>query len=213
MPEERIQNVGQDAQKRRITLLSNVNMSSVSRRLSREAQVHQPSGYGNELGAMMNPESDYNQFDPEITFLIMDLAELAEHTFEKDAVEACVEQWYATFAEAVRPNRIYYVSDVYLWSPELEATDLLTDRVALEHLWTERLADLCEKFPNVRKFPYRRMIAQLGEENAFSVKMWYMGKILLSNEADPALCADGVPHAEKGAGAGSRQYALGRTCR
>ena len=187
MPEKRMQNVGTDEQKRRITLLSNVNMSSVSRRLSREAQVHQPSGYGNELGSMMNPDSDYNRFDPEITFVIMDLAELIEHEFEQEAAEAHVERWYATFAEAVRPDRIYYVSDVYLWSPELEAADLLTDRVALERLWTKRLADLCEKFPNVRKFPYRRMIAQLGEESAFSLKMWYMGKILLSNEAQKHL--------------------------
>ncbi|MBR1852491.1 MAG: HAD-IIIC family phosphatase [Lachnospiraceae bacterium] len=174
-------------EKRRITLLSNVNMSSVSRRLSREAEVHQPSGYGNELGAMMNPNSDYNQFDPEITFLIIDLAELVEHEFEKDVVEAHVEQWYATLAEALRPERIYYVSDVCLFSPELEAADLLTDRVTLENLWMDRLDTLCEKFANVRKFPYRRMIEQLGEENAFSMKMWYMGKILLSNEAQKRL--------------------------
>lgn len=173
--------------RRRITLLSNVNMSSVSRRLSREAEVHQPSGYGNELGAMMNPNSDYNQFEPEITFLVMDLAELTEHELEKEAVEAHVEQWYATFAEAMRPDRIYYVSDVYLYSPELEAADLLVDRVALENLWMDRLDTLCEQFPNVRKFPYRRMIEQLGEENAFSMKMWYMGKILLSNEAQKRL--------------------------
>ena len=95
------------AKKRRITLLSNVNMSSVSRRLSREADVHQPSGYGNELGAMMNPNSDYNQFDPEITFVVMDLAELAEHEFDRTAVEERVEQWYAGFAESLRPERIY----------------------------------------------------------------------------------------------------------
>lgn len=174
-------------EKKRITLLSNINMSSVSRRLSREAQVHQPSGYGNELGAMMNPASDYNQFDPQITFVLMDLAELAEHVFDKETVEARIDQWYASFAGALRPERIYYVGDVYLYAPELEAAGLLIDKGMLEGIWTDRLDTLCEQFQNVRKFPYRRMIERLGEENAFSLKMWYMGKILLGSEAQKRL--------------------------
>ena len=62
----------------RLAVLSNVNMNMVIRMLQKQAEVYDAEGYGNELGALLNPASSYHAFQPDITFLIMDLAELLE---------------------------------------------------------------------------------------------------------------------------------------
>ena len=66
----------------RLAVLSNVNMNMVIRMLQKNAQVYEAEGYGNELGTLLNPQSSYHAYHAEITFLIMDLAELLEHDRE-----------------------------------------------------------------------------------------------------------------------------------
>ncbi|MCM1100298.1 MAG: HAD-IIIC family phosphatase [Clostridium sp.] len=172
----------------RIALLSNVNMNAVIRALGREMEIYEAEGYGNELGLLMNPGSSYHAFDPDITFVVTDLMELLDHRTDEKTAETLIENWFASFESALRARGVYYVNDAWLWGPESEA-DALTDRSSIERIWDDRLHRLCKTHANVRILPYHRMIAKLGEENAFSLKMWYMGRILLSGEAGKRLAA------------------------
>lgn len=178
-----------DIKEKRIALLSNINVNPLLRILQGEVALGPMEGYGNELGIMMNPASAYNQFAPEITFLIMDLMELTEHELTDVSVKNHVENWFSGFENAMQGDRIYYISDAYLWGPEQETADMAVDRGELEGIWKNNLKALCGKHENVRILPYHRMLTVLGEENAFSLKMWYMGKILLSGEAQKRLAA------------------------
>ena len=175
-------------EKQRIALLSNVNMNFVIRMLQKDCEVYQPEGYGNELGLLMNPESSYHKFRPDITFLVMDLAEVTGHESEPAAAKNLIDGWFADLEGAVGETGIFYLSDAYLWCAELDAVYESGRKQALEQLWQERLETFAKTHGNVRIFPYRRMLERLGEENAFSWKMWYMGKILLSSEAQKRLC-------------------------
>lgn len=168
---------------KKIAVLSNVNMSPVFRTLQGEVTLCPAEGYGNELGTMMNPTSGYNVFEPELTFLVMDLMELIQHDLAETAVKQYVEKWFADLAGTLRGNRIYYISDAYLWGSELVVAERLIPRTQIEQIWNENLQAFCKKYSNVRILPYHQMLTELGEENAFSLKMWYMGKILLSGEA------------------------------
>ena len=178
-----------DIKEKRIALLSNINVNPLLRILQGEVALGPMEGYGNELGIMMNPASAYNQFAPEITFLIMDLMELTEHELTDVSVKNHVENWFSGFENAMQGDRIYYISDAYLWGPEQETADMAVDRGELEGIWKNNLKALCGEHENVRILPYHRMLTVLGEENAFSLKMWYMGKILLSGEAQKRLAA------------------------
>lgn len=172
----------------RIALLSNVNMNFVIRMLQKEAQVYEPEGYGNELGILMNPRSDYHAFAPQITFFVMDLMELICHELEPKAAGKRINEWFGSFAEALDSQCIYYISDACLWGVELSVVADSGRKQCLEQLWQKSLEQLCREHPNVRILPYRALLCELGEENAFSLKMWYMGRILLSNEAQKRLC-------------------------
>lgn len=172
----------------KLALLSNINMDFVIRLLKKQAEVWQGEGYGNELGLLINPDSSYHAFGADITFLVIDLMELLEHDLEPETAGARMDRWFGDVKTVLRNEKIYYISDTYLWGPEVSALADAGRKAALEHLWQERLEKLCREKKNVRIFPYRNLIELLGEENAFSAKMWYMGKILLGNEAQKRLC-------------------------
>ena len=172
---------------RRIALLSNVNMNAVIRSLKGEVQVYEAEGYGNELGVLLNPASSYHAFAPEITFLVLDLLELVEHELQGQESGARMDGWLEGFENAMEKSSVYYISDAYLWGVELDAAEALTGRTELEALWNGKLQKLCGRHSNVRILPYHHMISMLGEENAFSTKMWYMGKMPLSGEAGKRL--------------------------
>lgn len=182
---------------RRIAVLSNVNMNFVIRMLKdvkvesgsaggEEVVVYEAEGYGNELGLMLDRGSSYHAFGADITFLVMDLMEVLEHDLGEDG--ARVERWFSMLEGCLLPDKLYYVSDAYLWGPEMEVVYDPGRKMRLESLWQKRLEELCANHPNVRLLPYRRMIEGLGEENAFSLKMWYMGGILHTAEAQKRLC-------------------------
>ena len=174
----------------RIALLSNVNMSFVLRLLRREFEIYETEGYGNELGLMVDPSSSYHLFAPEMTFLIIDLMELLGHdtALYAKGENPHMEEWFAMLEGTLKPETVYYVSDAWLWGPESGVTDAV-ERQRLESEWLDMLLALMRRHHNVRLFPYRSLIGALGEENSFSLKTWYMGKILHTNELQKRLGA------------------------
>lgn len=178
-----------NVQNRRIALLSNVNMNAVIRILRQDVQVYETEGYGNELGILKNPASSYHAFRPEVTFLVLDLMELLGHETEQSSAKTSIKNWFSGLETALAKDCIYYISDACLWGVELEVAGAGSDLFRLEALWDDALHELCGRHANVRILPYHRLITKLGEENAFSAKMWYMGRILLSGEAGKRLAA------------------------
>lgn len=215
---------------KRIAILSNVNMSYVIRLLKKEYQVWDGEGYGNELGLLMNRQSSYHAFGPEITFLIMDLMEALGHELDltdvreegatpeaatgteagereeirgegvpggpaPDGLGQCVRlprlrDWFAQMDSCILPGRLYYLSDAWLWGPERDVLPEATLAQRLEEQWMQGLIWLQRRHENVRIFPYRRIIGSLGEENSFSLKTWYLGRILHTNEAQKRLAEE-----------------------
>lgn len=171
----------------KLAVLSNVNMNMVIRMLQKQAQVYESEGYGNELGVLLNPSSSYHAFQADITFFLMDLAELLEHDFEPESAEEKIAGWFGTLDTSLPEKGIYYISDAYLWAVELSVLADPERKQQLESLWSAALGKLKEKHANVRIFPYRSIIEQLGADKAFSQKMWYMGKVLLGMEAQSLL--------------------------
>ncbi len=182
---DRTEQIGAGA---KLALLSNVNMDFVIRLLRKQAEVWQGEGYGNELGTLMNPGSSYHAFDPEITFLVMDLMELLGHDLEPETAGGKIDRWFQTAEAAMDEGKLYYISDTYLWGMELSVLADAGRKAALEYLWQKRLEEACAARKNVRILPFRQLVEELGADNAFSMKMWYMGKIPLGNEAQKRLC-------------------------
>lgn len=166
----------------KIALLSNVNMDPVNRQLNNilNVKVYESYGYGNELEVLLNRKSPFYDFNPELTFVIIDVMELIQHDLDIINAKKKIKQWFALFENAINENNIYYLSDAYLYGLEMELVWDKDIKRRIENIWCDNLLSLVERNFNVRVFHYSRMIQKIGEENAFSIKMWYMGKILHS---------------------------------
>ncbi len=183
---------------KKIAVLSNVNMNYVIRLLKKDHQVYEAEGYGNELGILMNEQSSYHAFAPEITFLLMDLMELLGHELYLPKVredQLCIDaprlhDWFEQMERCILPGRLYYLSDAWLWGPEIGALPESSLRQQLEEQWLRGLVWLRQRHENVRIFPYRQIIGGLGEENSFSLKTWYLGKILHTVDAQKRLAEE-----------------------
>ncbi len=172
--------------KPKIAVLSNINFNFIVRMLKSNYEIYDAEGYGNELGLLLDRNSSYHAFAPDITFLIMDLMEILDHDVSLDTER--IDRWFDMVEGALTGNGIYLIGDAYLWGPELEVVHDKDRKRKLETMWQERLNTLCEKYTNVQIFPYGHLIEKMGEENAFSLKIWYMGKILHTNEAQKRIC-------------------------
>lgn len=173
---------------RKLALLSNVNMDFVIRLLQKHSRIWAGEGYGNELGQLMDPDSAFHAYGAELIFLVMDLMELLGHDLSVTAAGRRIDGWFDSVEAALEDGKLYCISDAYLWGSELAVLADAGQKAALEHLWQERLTALCAERKNVRILPYRRLIETLGEENSFSLKTWYLGKIPLKQEAQKRLC-------------------------
>ncbi len=166
----------------KIALLSNVNVNFVNRKLKNHFEVYETEGYGNELGLLWNPDSSLKRFEPKAVFLLMDLAELVGHECQTERCGEILSEWFDSLKNAMEEKTLYFLSDAYLYSEERDVFPSDLTVFNLESLYQNRLQGLFERHSNVRIFPLRRLIADLGEERSFSWKTWYLGKILFSNE-------------------------------
>lgn len=166
----------------KIALLSNVNMNNTIRILKREIDVYDVEGYGNELGTLLNQNSSLYEYSPEIIFLLEDLQELTSHETDVEIASNVIGQWFEDIEIAMIPQITYYISDAYCFGMELSVVVDTSIKQQLESVWLEKLRDLVSRKNNVRIFPYKDLVEKLGENSAFSMKMWYMGKILHSSE-------------------------------
>lgn len=174
----------------KIALLSNINMNHVIRLLKKEIDVYDVEGYGNEIGTLMNPASSIYEFAPGIIFLVVDLMELLAHEIEMDIAKFRIIQWFADLKEIINPSVIYYISDAYLWGAEIAVIIDKGLKHRIETVWQIELEKLIKQFSNVRIFSYRSCIEKLGENAAFSLKMWYMGKIIHSSTMQQQICKE-----------------------
>ncbi len=174
----------------KIALLSNINLNATIRMLKKDFEIYDAEGYGNELGTLMNPNASIHKFAPDIIFLLEDLMDIIEHRLEPEFVKEQVDSWFDSLEGSIHPSQSYYISDAYLYGAEL---DVLMDygvKARIEGIWQKRLEACVESHPNVHVFPYRRLVEKIGEQNAFSMKMWYMGRILHSVELQKLFCEE-----------------------
>lgn len=176
----------------KVALLSNINVDPINRQLKslHGYEIYESQGYGNELGTIINKQSPLYSFGPDMVFLIMDVMELIQHNIEVEAAEKRIDEWFSILEAALSDNKIFYISDAYLYGFEMDVVWDKSVKPRIEARWNDDLQQLVSKHSNVRAFSYSTVIQHLGEDNAFSNKMWYMGKILYSASLQRSLAEE-----------------------
>jgi len=164
----------------KIAVLSNININGTIRILKRDTDVFEAEGYGNEIGMLLNPNSGIYEYSPDQIFIIEDLQELTGHSLNPEVVAQNVKQWFLDVESSMKPEIIYYISDAFCYGVELQVLVDAGLKEEIEGIWLSYLKKLIARNHNVRIFPYRSLVEKLGVDASFSMKMWYMGKMLHS---------------------------------
>lgn len=135
----------------------------------------------------MNYKSPLYAFEPQEIFLFVDILELIEHQLDREFAGKKIEEWFSLFESSLQRNVTYYVFDAYLHGLELEVAADNNIKPDIEMFWRNGLQQLSNQYYNVRPFGYCDIVCEFGNCQAFSAKMWYMGKIMHTTDFHRAL--------------------------
>ncbi|MBR1477792.1 MAG: HAD-IIIC family phosphatase [Lachnospiraceae bacterium] len=179
----------------KIAVLSNINMDLIIRKLKGAGmEVLPQEGFGNELGRMLDKASSYSCYAPDITFLFTDVLELIDHEPSERAYES-IDKWFNTFRNAIQGKGLYYVANAYVYGVEkwINPTGLM---VEISGYYDRALKSFVSSHKNVRIFPYKQIMEDLGESVAINTKTFLMGKILHTTKATDNICTEIIHRAE-----------------
>lgn len=179
---------------RKMALLSNVNMDPVVSALGNSAV--KADGYGSVFEELLRPDSSVYREGAEHVYLLMDVAELFLNCKSRKETEDETSRWFEVLEGCLKPEVTYFVSDAdvrYGWlclPPQMPSVQ------EMEEVWCRRLRECSAKYANVHIFPLKKIMEQLGRENAYTDKMWYLARIPFGASAREAIVRE-IEHCEK----------------
>jgi FkbH-like protein len=174
---------------KKIAILSNINIEPVVKGLSTERTVFSGEGYGNELEMLLNPSSSLRLYRPEVVVLVIDLLELIGHRWHREEAVEAIDKWFATLSASLTDSCIYFIPDVCLRGKEWQIYSLVEPdfETALQQHWQSLRLQLIQEHNNVYAWSYERVIKEMSQQEAYSDKMWYLGKMIHSRKAFQSL--------------------------
>ena len=160
-----------------ISILSNINLDSVTRKVKKFVPCMESVGYGNVIEALVNPDADVNSDSVEMVFVIMDLREyLSGSTNDEDRICAFFEQ----LEMLCKKEKRYFISDGEYYLPLGCDHRLYNKGRNAELLWNTKLMELLKKKENVAVFPLCDCVKAVGARQFYSSKTWYLGNVRYS---------------------------------
>lgn len=155
-----------------LSILSNINCDTIIRRVGKNVQCVDAEGYGSVLEALLNPNSQVNTQKADIVILLIDLREMIGFI---NNYEDVINDFFNGLQSVAGHGRKLFISDAYYYNGA--ETDYTGDSLSRksELFWNNRLADFCHENRNCYVFPLRRLIDELGVNDFYSDKLWYLG--------------------------------------
>ena len=181
----------------RLSVLSNINLDSLVGRLSKLNDVYKTEGYGTWVQEIINPNSGLYSFGPQAVFIIID----GEEMFKGQSRNSSTIDMNINYIEETvknNPDITFFVSNIDLWTRKIDSAKAGSKERGLEFLWEDGLFLLSRKYRNLYVFDLKSIVEDIGREQFYSKKLWYLGGIKFSMKAEKVLeqyinrCVDSV---------------------
>ena len=178
-------------------MLSNINLDSLVGRLSKLNDVYKTEGYGTWVQEIINPNSGLYSFGPQAVFIIID----GEEMFKGQSRNSSTIDMNINYIEETvknNPDITFFVSNIDLWTRKIDSAKAGSKERGLEFLWEDGLFLLSRKYRNLYVFDLKSIVEDIGREQFYSKKLWYLGGIKFSMKAEKVLeqyinrCVDSV---------------------
>lgn len=162
-----------------IGIFSNVNLDLLQRPLEKEHQIYFPPGYGQWIQETISPSEELRSFHPDAIFIILDGSALIANLSELGEIKTLLSN---TADHCMNLARLYPSAKIFVSTIDIRPTKILpADTTRPEHqlmeFWESSVAQLTRQASNIHLFDLRGLIENLGRENVYSDKMWYLGSI------------------------------------
>jgi len=169
----------------RLGILSNVNLDLLKRPLEKEHDVYLPDGFGQWIQETMRPNDKLSSFNPDAIFLLLDGNALIEGITDPSEAEAELRTAISHCEHLAKnfPTVQIFISNIDIKPKTILSGDSMRPEHNLIALWEMQLNELIQKIPNLHLFELRLLIENIGRNNFYSDKMWYLGSMPYSMKA------------------------------
>lgn len=169
----------------KIALLSNINVNMIVQKLSSNIEIYNPEGYNTWVQDLLQKNSKLFKFTPQLIFILLDGYELFNNV-EQSNIENSINQYLSYIETSVKsnPDIIYFISDIDMPTRKLQAVKDYRIEKEIEFFWYKQLYELSKKYKNVYILNIKRIIDEIGRENFYSNKMWYLAGSKYSVKAE-----------------------------
>jgi FkbH-like protein len=162
----------------RIAILSNVNLEILNQDLLKKYHVFKQDGYGQWIQYAID-DKKISSFNPDIIFLILDGFALLEGVTDNSDIELELHNIFAYIERLALSHASIpvYVSNIDIPPRRIIEGDSLRPEHITMNMWENKLREHILNNKNLHIFHLRTMIENVGRNNFYSDKMWYMGSI------------------------------------
>lgn len=167
----------------KISILSNINVNSIIRKISKDYNIYKSPGYNAWAGELLNKDSGLNKFLPDTVFLILDGHELLNpYTDDLNIIEKNIDTYlgYIEDYSIENPNATIFISNLDIEQRKLQSLKDTRIEKLLEQYWHKELIKIVERVNSVYIFDYKNMVEDVGRNQFYSKKTWYLAGIKFS---------------------------------
>lgn len=167
----------------KIALFSNVNIEPIKGLLNAQYEVFLPQGYGTVIEELLNRESEYAKSNVQAVFILIDIVELCKNCNTIEEIEQEISNWFSNIERALNDDSRYYIGDVDARTSAFDINCQNYSAYEVEKRWRDKLNELSMRYRNVQLFAYKKLAEDMGKAQFYSQKLWYLGRIIHSQEA------------------------------
>lgn len=162
--------------KKKIALLSNVTVDMLARKLKKTYEVYIPAGFDSWGQEIFN---DYSPvFESDAILVLLDGTE-ARQWKDREEAFARFELWSALVDALCKKEQTIpiFISTVDVKENRIKSVSERIYKYEWELKWYETIQEIAERQKNVFVFDVVQAISDVGRDNFYSEKMWYMGSM------------------------------------
>lgn len=184
--------------KKKIALLSNITIDLVTSKLSRNYDFYIPEGFDTWVQEVINPISRFYNEKIDAVIVLLDGTETRSWNSIKEGKQR-VSLWKQALNILTNNSKSVpiFISTIDFRENRIKSLSERRLRFDLENDWYRFIQGLIEKKSNVFLFDLADTIAEIGRNQFYSNKMWYMSSMpysrdglnIVSNEINRILCS------------------------
>lgn len=161
---------------RKIGILSNVTIDMIVEKLKKIFYVYIPDGFDTWITEIMSLSSEIYSSDIDAIFVILDGTELINQS--KDECEQKIVFWKdAIKTLANQTNKLLFISTVDFQESKIRTYSERKNYLLWNSDWYQFIQKLSDENKNIYVFDIFQKIMEIGRDNFYSSKMWYMGSM------------------------------------